>query len=257
MFDLDTFIADCRSAVESDPTHKTVAEVVRRAMTKPDAVLAELGEPTEPGIQPLYQSKNLTIINLAWKPSTTIPPHNHEMWAVIGIYGGREDNIFWRRIKDHPDGLIEAAGAKALSTGDVCPMGPDIIHSVTNPIPRSRTSCIWRRFLRSRAQRMGTRRFERAETRYGNCSRTVLELTLSAFMPVETSLPLVADLVVELALVREIQMTGLSRKPVLDHIGSQRSFGGRRRSHSHRPPPPPLSPPPRPLPPWPLHNPPL
>ena len=136
MFDLDTFIADCRSAVESDPTHKTVAEVVRRAMTKPDAVLAELGEPTEPGIQPLYQSKNLTIINLAWKPSTTIPPHNHEMWAVIGIYGGREDNIFWRRIKDHPDGLIEAAGAKALSTGDVCPMGPDIIHSVTNPIPR-------------------------------------------------------------------------------------------------------------------------
>ena len=126
MFDLDTFIADCRSAVESDPTHKTVAEVVRRAMAKPDAVLAELGEPTEPGIQPLYQSKN----------STTSPPHNHEMWAVIGIYGGREDNIFWRRIKDHPDGLIEAAGAKALSTGDVCPMGPDILHSVTNPIPR-------------------------------------------------------------------------------------------------------------------------
>ena len=30
----------------------------------------------------------------------------------------------------------EAAGARALSTGDVCPMGPDIIHSVTNPIPR-------------------------------------------------------------------------------------------------------------------------
>ena len=25
-------------------------------------------------------------------------PHNHEMWAVIGVYTGREDNIFWRRI---------------------------------------------------------------------------------------------------------------------------------------------------------------
>lgn len=136
MFDIDTFIADCRSAVDKDPSHRSAAEVVRRALSDPAAVLAALGEPTEPGITPLYQSANLTILNLAWKPSTTIPPHNHEMWAVIGVYGGREDNIFWRRIKDHPEGLIEAAGAKSLSTGDVCPMGHDIIHSVTNPIPR-------------------------------------------------------------------------------------------------------------------------
>lgn len=136
MFSLDNFVADCRAAVDDDPTHKSAAEVVRRAMSDPGAVMDALGEPTEPGITPLYQSDTLTIINLAWKPSTTIPPHNHEMWAVIGIYGGREDNIFWRRIKDHPDGLIEAAGARALTTGDVCPMGPDIIHSVTNPIPK-------------------------------------------------------------------------------------------------------------------------
>ena len=136
MFDLDRFVADCVEAVEKDQTHKSAAEVVRRAMSTPSDVLAALGEPTEPGITPLYQSSNLTIINLAWKPCTTIPPHNHEMWAVIGIYGGREDNIFWRRIKDHPEGLIEAAGARALSTGDTCPMGADIIHSVTNPITR-------------------------------------------------------------------------------------------------------------------------
>jgi predicted metal-dependent enzyme (double-stranded beta helix superfamily) len=58
------------------------------------------------------------------------------MWAVIGIYGGREDNIFWRRVKDDPDGKIEAAGAQALSTGDWAPLGKDIIHSVTNPIPK-------------------------------------------------------------------------------------------------------------------------
>lgn len=136
MFDIDTFVADCIASVENDTTHKSAEEVMRRAMSDPSAILAALGEPTEPGITPLYQSARLTIVNLAWKPSTTIPPHNHEMWAVIGIYGGREDNIFWRRIKDHPEGLIEAAGARALSTGDVCPMGTNIIHSVTNPIPR-------------------------------------------------------------------------------------------------------------------------
>ena len=57
------------------------------------------------------------------------------MWAVIGIYSGREDNVFWRRT-DQPDGLIEAAGAKSLCVGDVTPLGKDIIHSVTNPIPK-------------------------------------------------------------------------------------------------------------------------
>ena len=33
-------------------------------------------------------------------------------------------------------GRVEAAGAQALGVGDCVPLGPDIIHSVTNPIPR-------------------------------------------------------------------------------------------------------------------------
>jgi len=66
----------------------------------------------------------------------TLMPHNHEMWAVIGVYSGREDNIFWRRLPDRSDGRIRAAGARELCVGDVAPLGKDIIHSVTNPIPR-------------------------------------------------------------------------------------------------------------------------
>ena len=58
------------------------------------------------------------------------------MWAVIGIYSGREDNIFWRKISGSFGGKLEAAGAKALSEGDAEPLGHNIIHSVTNPIPR-------------------------------------------------------------------------------------------------------------------------
>ena len=52
---------------------------------------------------------------------------------MIGLYGGREDNIFWRRL---PDGRVEAAGAKALATRDCTVLGRDVVHSVTNPIPR-------------------------------------------------------------------------------------------------------------------------
>jgi predicted metal-dependent enzyme (double-stranded beta helix superfamily) len=63
-------------------------------------------------------------------------PHNHTMWAVIGIYTGREDNIFWRRVPGHAHGRIEAAAAKALSEREAVPLGRDIIHSVLNPINR-------------------------------------------------------------------------------------------------------------------------
>src|SRR5262249_20052418 len=57
------------------------------------------------------------------------------MWTVIGVYSGREDNIFWRRIPGASN-RIEAAGAKALCAKDVAPLGTDIIHSVINPIDR-------------------------------------------------------------------------------------------------------------------------
>ena len=63
----------------------------------------------------------------------TLMPHNHNMWATIGVYGGREDNIFWRRLPDDAKGCIEAAGAKSLGPGDVRSLGDEIIHSVTNP----------------------------------------------------------------------------------------------------------------------------
>lgn len=135
MFDLDQLIADCRSALVADRSNKFVREVVARAVSDPASVLKRLGEPQHAGLHKLYQSNDLTILNVVWAPMMTIVPHNHQMWAVIGIYTGREDNIFWRRIPSG-DGRLEAAGAKALCARDAEPLGHNIIHSVTNPIPR-------------------------------------------------------------------------------------------------------------------------
>lgn len=136
MFDLDLFIADCRDAVSLDPTHKSVREIVARAVSTPAAVIARLGAPARAGVQNLHNSAKLTILNVIWGPGMTIMPHNHLMWAVIGIYTGREDNIFWRRLPGQDGGRIEAAGAKSLGERDVESLGHDIIHTVTNPLPR-------------------------------------------------------------------------------------------------------------------------
>ena len=136
MFDLDQFIADCRAAAAEDDSHKAVREVVARAVSDPAAVIEGLGEPKRAEVQKLYHSDELTIIAPIWGPRMTIMPHNHEMWAVIGIFTGREDNIFWRRIADEEGGLIEAAGARSLAEKEAVTLGRDIIHSVINPVSR-------------------------------------------------------------------------------------------------------------------------
>jgi predicted metal-dependent enzyme (double-stranded beta helix superfamily) len=135
MFDLEKFIDDCRHAVADTNAHTAVRDLVGAAVADPTSLMRAIGEPTRAGFHTLYRSDTLTILNLAWGPYMTLSPHDHGIWAMIGIYGGREDNIFWRRIEE--PGLpsrVEAAGAKSLSTGDVAPLGKDIVHSVLNPI---------------------------------------------------------------------------------------------------------------------------
>lgn len=136
MFDLDQFVADCRAALTAEADPRAVREVVARAVSDPAAVLKALGEPKRAEIQTLYHTADLTVLNVIWGPRMTIMPHNHQMWAVIGIYTGREDNIFWRRVAGQPGGRIEAAAAKAISEREAVPLGRDIVHSVTNPIAR-------------------------------------------------------------------------------------------------------------------------
>lgn len=136
MFDIEQFIFDCKHAVREDRSQDVVREVVARAVSDPATVLRVLGEPRSGEIRTIYRADDLTILNVIWPPWMTLLPHNHQMWAVIGIYTGREDNIFWRRIQDPKSSKVEAAGAKSLGVKDVVPLGPDIIHSVTNPIPR-------------------------------------------------------------------------------------------------------------------------
>src|SRR5260370_40262522 len=131
-FDIDDFVARCRNAVEANDSHLAVREIVADAVSDPASILKGLGETRASGINQLFRSDKLTILNIAWPPFMTVYPHNHGMWAVIGVYSGGEDNIFWRR---HGD-VIEAAGAKSLRVGDAAPLGRDIIHTVTNPIGR-------------------------------------------------------------------------------------------------------------------------
>jgi len=79
MFELEQFIAECRTAFASDPAQKALREVLTRAMSNPSAVLRELGEPSRAEIRKLFHSSSLTIINVIWAPNMMVMPHIHRM----------------------------------------------------------------------------------------------------------------------------------------------------------------------------------
>jgi predicted metal-dependent enzyme (double-stranded beta helix superfamily) len=129
-FEIEAFIAACRGAVAARDGDQAVKELLAEALSDPGAVTSALGPPEHAGLETLYRAPDLTVLGFTWAPWMCLRPHDHNMWSVVGLLSGREDNIFWRRTEKS----IEAAGARSLGAGDVAALGVDIIHSVTNPI---------------------------------------------------------------------------------------------------------------------------
>ena len=132
MFDKERFVEECRSALAERDVHAAIEEIVKKAVSEPGQVLRALGEPRRAGADTIYRAPDLTILNVMWGPHMDLHPHDHRMWAVIGIYTGREDNTFYRRSNS---GLIRH-GTKELDVGDTIPLGETIIHSVANPLDK-------------------------------------------------------------------------------------------------------------------------
>ncbi len=128
MFDVDELVTECRRAVAETEPRRAIKEVVERAVRQAeqvaDALPAERAE-----ITPLYHAPDLSVVKVVWAPGMHFRPHNHLMWACIGLYGGQEDNTFYRR--NGP--AIAVSGGRELRVGDVALLGDDTIHAVTNP----------------------------------------------------------------------------------------------------------------------------
>ena len=128
MFDTETFIADCVQASGETEPRLAVKDVLARAMADPISVARSL-PPNRAEIVRLHVSPELTILKVAWVPGMSFGPHDHHMWAAIGIYSGGEDNSFYRRAGD----TLAPSGGRSLRPRDVVLLGDDTIHAVTNP----------------------------------------------------------------------------------------------------------------------------
>lgn len=131
MFDLDDFLVRCQEASAETEPRRAVREVLARALDDPDEV-ADVLAPKEAGFTLLHHADDLTVLHVVWAPKMNLYPHDHRMWAAIGIYTGEEDNSFYRRSGPGERTLTESGG-KQLTVGDTVVLGDDTIHAVTNP----------------------------------------------------------------------------------------------------------------------------
>ena len=135
VFDVDELVADCIAARAETEPRLAVRDTLVRVLARPDDIAAA-PKPSEAGITLLHHAPDLTIIHVVWAPGMRLFPHNHLMWAVIGIYVGQEDNTFYRRTGPGAR-TIDESGGKELTVGDVLLLGDDIIHAVANPTRNS------------------------------------------------------------------------------------------------------------------------
>ena len=133
MFNLETFIEDCRRLVREPHAPRVALERMREAMAEPDAVaraMPALAAGSGVLAAPLYRSAELTVRPVTLRPGLLSIPHDHGMWAVIGICQGEEANTFYRR---EGEGLAES-NHRIIHTGEAILLGEDVIHAIENPL---------------------------------------------------------------------------------------------------------------------------
>jgi predicted metal-dependent enzyme (double-stranded beta helix superfamily) len=132
----DDLVAACVEAMADSDPRGAVRDILTRSVAGQQLAddLARLSA----GLNVLYRSPELTVLNVIWPPLMSLFPHNHRMWAAIGIYSGREDNAFYRRSGNS----LVPSGGKELADKSVLLLGDDVIHAVHNPAQSSYTGAI-------------------------------------------------------------------------------------------------------------------
>lgn len=125
---VEEIVARCQEALTEHTPQLAVRDVLAELVSDRSVLDQAVGPVSRGGITTLHNAADLTVLHVAWTPGMTLYPHEHRMWAVIGMYGGQEDNTFFRRA---PGGL-EQAGGRELPAGEVLVLGDDAIHSVAN-----------------------------------------------------------------------------------------------------------------------------
>ena len=126
----DEFVAQCVATVTTSPEPTATRDVVEQAV-RDQSLVSELS--LDPGVRILHGSEDLTILHVVMSGRPVGAgdpiPHNHLIWAMIGVTHGSEHNQLFRRAIDS----IKPSSEHVVEAGSVFFMDQDAIHAVKNP----------------------------------------------------------------------------------------------------------------------------
>ena len=112
MFDVEELVAACQVAIGETEPLLAVRDVLERAVADQDR--DRRGTPARAGrARAAAVSNDLTVLKVVWAPGMVLGPHDHRMWAAIGVYSGGEDNRFFRRAARRSSTLERARSDRA------------------------------------------------------------------------------------------------------------------------------------------------
>jgi len=108
-YDLDQFIADCRSTLSRDPGpsgREMIRQNLERLLANQDFIEKYCGDNVERGLKVLYENPELgfQILSHINDKARVSPPHDHgTSWAIYGQATKYTDMIEWEREDDGKD----------------------------------------------------------------------------------------------------------------------------------------------------------
>ena len=125
-------IENCLAAVEQQDPQASVQAILLEAAADAAVVDAIAGRTKFRNLQDLalYRSEALTLLAGALPPGFSAGPHNHNLWSVVSVCSGQEDNEFFER----SEAGLKSIGRTSVVAPGVLPNAADVIHAICNPL---------------------------------------------------------------------------------------------------------------------------
>lgn len=128
----DSVIEKCRSAVDSPDAQSKVEAILLDAAADPAMVEAVSRRTKFASLEDLaiHRSDRLTLLAGALPPGFSAAPHNHNLWSVVSVCAGQEDNQFFERDGDK----LRSVGKVSVVAPGVLANAAEVIHAIRNPL---------------------------------------------------------------------------------------------------------------------------
>ena len=125
--DIAELIDACRALAGGDEPTRDVSELVAAFVHQSD-LPGLLGDGDCSTYEALYRGEDILVLHGVVPPTPApVAPHDHRMWAVIGVYQGLEQNELFVRAEG---GGLESVDRFTVGAGDVRSLDASTIHSV-------------------------------------------------------------------------------------------------------------------------------